>query len=71
MVAGRGLPVNTFQQVEVSATIHTWRIIPLSKWLVTPIDKPWKGHLEGEQPYLGDFLATLNTWDDPPSTPKA
>ena len=24
----------------------TWRIIPVSKWLVTPIYKPWKGHLE-------------------------
>ena len=30
----------------------TWRIIPVSKWLVTPIYKPWNGHLEGEQPYL-------------------
>ena len=26
----------------------TWRIIPFSKWLVTPIYKPWNGHLEGE-----------------------
>ena len=26
----------------------TWRIIPVSKWWVTPtIYKPWKGHLEG------------------------
>ena len=34
----------------------TWRIILVTKWLVTPIYKPWKGHLEGEQPYLGDLL---------------
>ena len=33
----------------------TWRIIPVSKWLVTPMYKPWKGHLEGEQPQLGDL----------------
>ena len=25
--------------------ILTWRIIPVSNWLVTPIYKPWKGHL--------------------------
>ena len=28
--------------VETSAT---WRIIPISKWLVTPIYKPWNAHL--------------------------
>ena len=28
----------------------TWRIIPVSKWLVTRIYKPWKGHLEGNNP---------------------
>ena len=27
---------------------------PLSKCLVTTIDKPWKGHLEGQQHQLGD-----------------
>ena len=32
------------------------------------------GHLEGEQPYLGDLLAmasnhALTNWDDPPSSP--
>ena len=31
-------------------TESTWRIIPVSKWLVTPMYKPSKGHLEGEQP---------------------
>ncbi len=28
------------------------------KWLVTLIYKPWNGHLEGEQPQLGDSLLT-------------
>ena len=32
-----------------------WRIIPISKWLATPIYKPWIAHLEGEQLYLGDL----------------
>ena len=27
------------------------------KWLITPIYKPWKGHLEGEQPQL--WLLTI------------
>ena len=29
------------------------------KWLVAHIYKPWKGHLEGEQPYLGDLLTMV------------
>ena len=43
------------------------------KWSVTPIYKPWRGHLEGvPQPYLGDLrlprlLTTYKSWDDPPS----
>ncbi len=38
----------------------TWRIIPVSKWLVTPVYKPRKGHLEGvPQPYLGDLLTMV------------
>ena len=28
--------------------LPTWRIIPVSKWLVSPIYKPWNAHLEGE-----------------------
>ena len=39
-------------------TRPTWRIISVGKWLVTPIYKPWKGRLEGKQPYLGD-LSTM------------
>ena len=37
----------------------TWRIIPLSKQLVTPVYRPWNGHLEGEQAYLGDLLTMI------------
>ena len=32
------------------------------KWFVTPIFKPWKGHLEREQPYLGWWLVVVLTW---------
>ena len=35
------------------------RIVPVSKWLATSIYKPSKGHLEGEQPYLGDLLTMV------------
>ena len=38
---------------------YTWRIIPVSKWLVTPIYKPFVRHLEGEQAYLGDLLSMV------------
>ena len=45
---------------QVGKISPTWRIIPVSKWLVTPICKPWNGHLEGvPQPYLGDLLTTV------------
>ena len=27
--------------------LATWRIIAVSKWLVSPIYKTWKAHLEG------------------------
>ena len=38
--------------------LTTWRIIPVSEWLVTPIYTPFK-HLEGEQPHLGDLLTMV------------
>ena len=34
----------------IDFTEGTWRIIPVSKWLVTPIYKPILGHLEGDHP---------------------
>ena len=36
----------------------TWRIIPVSKWLVTPFISNL-GDLEGEQSYLGDLLTMV------------
>ena len=48
-----------------------WRIMPVSKWLVTFIYKPWKGHLEGEQPYLGEdhWFCPQGPWEDTPNFP--
>ena len=37
----------------------TWRIIPFSKWLGSPASTSHVGHLEGEQPYLGDLLTMV------------
>lgn len=53
-------------------TPPSWRIIPVRKWLVAPIYKPWNGRLEGKKTHLGDLLTTviyqqLASWDDPPS----
>ena len=62
---------------------HTWRIIPISKWLVTSIYKPWssaiwKGShnshnpiLRGQQlsPYI-TMVINHTSWDDPPSSPE-
>ena len=39
-----------------SALLGGWA--PLSKW-GTPIYKPWKGHLQGEQPSFGDLLTMV------------
>ena len=39
--------------------VYTWRIIPASKWWATPICKPWKGYLEGEQPNSWDLLTGM------------
>ena len=44
----------------------TWRIIPLSKWLVTTIYKPFKPFVRGTT-----LLTGLTNWDDPPSTQDA
>ena len=41
-----------------------WRIIPVSKWLVTPMYKPFWPFGRGRLPYLGDLLTN---WDEPPS----
>ena len=36
----------------------TWRIIPVSKWLVTPIYKPFRPFISGI-PHLGDLLTMV------------
>ena len=41
----------------------TWRIIPVSKYLITPIYKPFRPFGSGTTPVRG-----LTKWDDPPST---
>ena len=52
-----------------------WRIIPVSKWLVTPIYKPFR--LFGMAPTIPVDLRTIiinhlrPSWDDPPSGWKA
>ena len=50
----------------------TWRITPVSKWLVTPIYKPFRPFVRGTTRSLGDLrsswlLTTYKSWDDPPS----
>ena len=50
----------------------TWRIIPLSKWLATPIYKPFRPFIRGITLFRGRnrspwLLTTYKSWDDPPS----
>ena len=51
----------------------TWRIIPFSKWLVTPIYKPFRPFGREVTPFRGLtnhgpwLLTTYKSWDDPPS----
>ena len=51
----------------------TWRIIPVSKWLITMVSKSPFSRVVGPLPN-GRFMAskwglltTYDTWDDPPS----
>ena len=37
----------------------TWRIIPVSKWLVTPIYKPFRPFIRGITPFRGFFHQTV------------
>ena len=50
--------------------LGTWRIIPFSKWLVTPIHKPFRPFGRGTT-LLGGLTNhgyyPLTNWDDPPS----
>ena len=47
--------------LKVGWPFPTWRIIPVSKYsyIVTPISKPRKGHLVGEQPQSGDLRTMI------------
>ena len=52
----------------------TWRVIPLSKRLVTPMYKPFRPFGRGISLHLGDLrsswlFTTYKSWDDPPSIP--
>ena len=53
------------------AVTFTWQSMPVSKWLVTPIYKPFKG--KGNNPrswgLTNQGYWPLTKWDDPPSTP--
>ena len=54
-------------------TLHTWRIIPVSKWLVTPIYKPFRPFTRGITPFRGLTITMVidhlrPSWDGPPST---
>ena len=51
----------------------TWRIIPVSKWLVTPIYKPFRPFIRGITPVRGLRITMVTnhvskSWDDPPSS---
>ena len=46
-----------------------WRIIPVSKWLVGPIDKPFRPFVRRTTPVRGlnnHGYEPLSNWDDPP-----
>ena len=48
----------------------TWRIIPVRKWLITPIYKPFGPFIRGITPFRGltnHGCLPLTNWDDPPS----
>ena len=56
-----GIRLKGQSRAEGSLKGPAWRIIPVSKWLGSPPFISHLGHLEGEQPYLGDFLTMILT----------
>ena len=54
--------VQLFQQPKLNLDDSAWRIIPVSKWLVTPMYKPFMSLGRGTT-----LLTTYKSWDDPPS----
>ena len=66
-------PCKTRSAVRKQQHVHTWRIIPVSKWLVTPIYKPFRLFIRGINPYRElTITMVINhlrpSWDDPPSS---
>ena len=59
------------ETVEMSSVeFPAWRIIPVSKWLVTPIYKPFRPFIRGITPFRGltnHGYQPLTNWDGPPS----
>ena len=47
-----GLPLVAWPEQNL-AQRTTWRVIPLSKWLVTPIYKPFRPFIRGTPPFRG------------------
>ena len=64
-----GMP--EFLDSSTVCTQGTWRIIPVSKWLVTPIYKPFRPFVKGITLLRGltitMVISHLLKWDDPPS----
>ncbi len=53
-------------------SLSTWRIIPVSKWLVTPIYDPFRPFVRGPTtpvrgPTITMVINHFSNWDDPPS----
>ena len=45
---------NFCEKLEINSTgFSTWRIIPVSRWLVTPIYKPFRPFIRGITPFRG------------------
>ena len=57
---------------KLNTVVTTWRIIPVSKWLITMVSKsPKWGYSPYKWPnsmaYKWRLLTTYKSWDDPPS----
>ena len=66
--------IEYLEELEIFPVSTTWRIIPVSKWLVAPIYKPFRPFGRGITPVRGltnHGYPLLTKWDDPPSSPMA
>ena len=67
------LEVSRVQPKHPLKRTNTWRIIPVSKWLVTPIYKPFRPFIRGITPFRGLTITMVinhvsKSWDGPPSS---